>query len=121
VRSFFVGEHGSHVSESLTGGTEVVRVRVLADNSIDPAAYVAGLELRRTAFLTALEAGGEIPQDNPDAILPIVRRYDYDPQRTDEPSWIEVEDYPLSYAVRTQVKRLQDILPTLWLLRQGAA
>ncbi len=120
VRSFLAGEHGSHVRESLTGGTEVVRVRVLSESVVPPAEHVAGLDRRRAAFLAALEAGEPPPPDNPDAILPVVRRYDYDPQRSDDPTWIEVEDYPLTYAVRTQVKRLQDILPTLWLLRQGA-
>jgi hypothetical protein len=120
VRSFFAGEHGSHVRESLTGGTEVVRVRVLAGTSIEPADHVADLARQRDAFVAALEAGEPVAADHPDAILPIVRRYDYDPQRSDEPSWIEVEDYPLTYAVRTQVRSLADVLPTLWLLRKGA-
>jgi ATP-dependent Clp protease ATP-binding subunit ClpA/ATP-dependent Clp protease ATP-binding subunit ClpC len=120
VRSFFMGEHGSHVRESLTGGTEVVRVRVLPGPAIDPREHVADLDRQRQAFVAALEAGEHPMADHPDAILPIVRRYDYDPQRTDEPSWIQVEDYPLTYAVRTQVRRLADVLPTLWILRMGA-
>jgi ATP-dependent Clp protease ATP-binding subunit ClpC len=120
VRSFFAGEHGSHVRESLTGGTEVVRVRVLPRASIEPGEHVADLARQRNAFVAALEAGTPLQVEHPDAILPIVRRYDYDPQRADEPSWIEVEDYPLSFALRTQVRNLADVLPTLWLLRKGA-
>jgi len=120
VRSFFAGEHGSHVRESLTGGTEIVRVRVLPRASIEPADHVADLARQRNAFVAALEAGTPLDTEHPDAILPIVRRYDYDPQRADEPSWIEVEDYPLSFALRTQVRKLADVLPTLWLLRKGA-
>ena len=120
VRPFFAGEHGTHVRESLTGGTEIVRVRLLPLPADGARAHVEALDREREAFMTALEAGAELPAEHPDTVLPIVRRYDYDPPAEDEPSWIEVEDYPLMYAARTQVRSLVDVLPTLWLLRMGA-
>jgi hypothetical protein len=120
VRAFFAGEHGTHVRESLTGGTEIVRVRILPLPEHGAWGHVDGLDRERDAFMAALEAGDDLPAEHPDTVLPIVRRYDYDPPPSDVPLWIDVEDYPLTYAARTQVRSLVEVLPTLWLLRMGA-
>ncbi|MCX4241409.1 AAA family ATPase [Paraliomyxa miuraensis] len=118
VRASFEGEHGSHVRHGLGGGSEVVRVRVL-DGSITPAEHVRRLETEREAFVAGLESGAVPLPDNPDAVLPIVRRYRFDPPRPGEPTSIEIEDYPLAHAVQTRARGLADVLPSLWLLRVG--
>ncbi|MCA9712227.1 MAG: hypothetical protein KDK70_40700, partial [Myxococcales bacterium] len=58
---------------------------------------------------------------NPDAVLPIVRRYRFDPPPPGELSPLEVEDYPLAHALQTRARSLADVLPSLWLLRVGGA
>ncbi len=116
VFPFFAGEHGSHVRTSLGGGSEVVRVRVLP-GTVSPPEHAATLSSDRTAFVDALQAGAALP-DNPDAVLPIVRRYRFDPS-PDGPTRLEVEDYPLAYALQTTARSLSDVLPQLWLLRIG--
>ena len=118
VRASFEGEHGSHVRSGLSGGSEVVRVRVL-DGAIDPAEHVRRLDGEREAFVRALEAGGSALPDNPDAVLPIVRRYHFDPPRPGELSTLDVEDYPLAHVLSTRARSLADVLPSLWLLRVG--
>ncbi len=122
VREFFGPEEGSHVRESVSGGTEVVRVRVLPGVDADPVRHLAGLEAERSAFIESLEstADGVLPE-HPDAILPIVRRYVFDPPSPRDLAWLDIEDYPLMYATRTRVRTLADAMPTIWLLRMGAA
>ena len=119
VRAFYGPEAGSHVRDSVAGGTEVVRVRVLSGVDVDLDAHLDAASARRLAFSKALEAG-EV-QENPDALLPIVRRYTFDPPRPGALAWIDVEDYPLMYAYRGRSASLDDALQTVWLLRMGAA
>ena len=116
VRSFYEGEQGSHVRASLAGGSEVVRVRVLPAD-VTPAAHLQRLATQRQAFVQALEAGAELP-DNPDAMLPIVRRYHFDPP-SHGTAPIVVEDFPLAYALESRAARLSDVMTELWLLRIG--
>jgi ATP-dependent Clp protease ATP-binding subunit ClpA/ATP-dependent Clp protease ATP-binding subunit ClpC len=126
VRSFFEGEAGTHVRQSLAGGTEIVRVRV-RDGDIAPDIHVRSLARAREAFVAALESGQPLP-DNPDVVLPIVRRYRFDPSAPPVPGArisageltpIEVEDYPLAHVSQTRVRTLKDVLPRLWWLRVG--
>jgi len=116
VAAFFQGEHGSHVRTSLAAGAEVVRVRVLS-SAVSPKEHLGGLQRERTEFVEALESGEPLPE-NPDALLPILRRYRFDPS-PGSMSKIEVEDYPLAYAIETRARSLSDVLPHLWLLRVG--
>jgi ATP-dependent Clp protease ATP-binding subunit ClpA/ATP-dependent Clp protease ATP-binding subunit ClpC len=74
----------------------------------------------RDRFMRALElapAGEPLP-DNPDAVLPVIRRYRFEP-RADRPTPIDVEDYALSHVTSTRARHLLDVMPTLWLLRLG--
>jgi ATP-dependent Clp protease ATP-binding subunit ClpA/ATP-dependent Clp protease ATP-binding subunit ClpC len=124
VRSFFEGDHGTHVRESLAGGTEIVRVRVLPafgeSGPVTAMDHLASQGQARDAFVEALEAGREDAMPaNPDAVLPILRRYRFEP-RGGDPAPIDVEDYRLSHVTSTRARRLADVLPTLWLLRLGA-
>ena len=122
VRSFFAAEHGTHIRDSRTSGTEMVRVRICAGRE-HPSAHLARVDADRARFVAALEQ--DPPSDrlppHPDAILPTVRRYRHDPTRPGELSEIVVEDYPLMYSISTFVRRLADVMPTLWLLRRGVA
>ncbi len=118
VRVFFEGEHGSHVRQGMGGGTEVVRVRVL-EGVRSPAEHLCVVAREREAFVEALEQGRTPLPANPDAVLPIVRRYHFDPPHPGELSPLEVEDYSLAHALRTRARALADVLPSLWLLRVG--
>jgi ATP-dependent Clp protease ATP-binding subunit ClpA/ATP-dependent Clp protease ATP-binding subunit ClpC len=119
VRSFFAGEHGSHVRHSLAGSTEVIRVRVLPGRTATVHEHLASLEATRSAFIAALESGvahDALPA-NPDGVPPVVRAYTFDPSPTGDPVAIDVEDYPLSLALRLFVRALADALPVLWMYR----
>lgn len=120
VRTFFKAEHGTHTRESMASGTEIVRVRVIAGES-HPREHLARIEALRQAFVDALESGTsrEALPEHPDTVLPTVRRYRFDPRGRRELADIEVEDFPLMHAMETQVRRLGDVLPALWLLRLG--
>jgi ATP-dependent Clp protease ATP-binding subunit ClpA/ATP-dependent Clp protease ATP-binding subunit ClpC len=117
VRAFYGPEQGSHVRDSISGGTEVVRVRVLPEGDLH--AHLDSLSQRREQFVETLEHG--TPQANPDALLPVVRRYAFDPPSAGAHAWIDVEDYPLMYAYRGRSASLDDALQTVWLLRMGAS
>ncbi|PRP92193.1 ATP-dependent Clp protease ATP-binding subunit ClpE [Enhygromyxa salina] len=97
VREFFAGESGCQVLETLGGGHEIVRVRVLdGEPSDEPAQLITRTLAQRQAFIEALEAGTELPP-NPDAMLPIIRRFRLEEARPGRPASVEVEDYPLSH------------------------
>lgn len=120
VMSFYGPEQGSHVRDSISGGTEVVRVRALPGRASDLDAHLETLGAAAVGFTDALEAGTPLPS-NPDALLPIVRRYSFDPATPGAMAWVDVEDYPLMYAYRGRSSSLQEALDTVWLLRMGAA
>ena len=120
VAAFYGPEEGSHVRDSIAGGTEVVRVRVLPGRGVELGAHLEALDAGATAFAEALESGEVLPR-NPDALLPVVRRYTFDPPSPGALAWIDVEDYPLMYAYRGRSADLHEALDTVWLLRMGAA
>lgn len=121
VREFFAGETGSQVLESLGGGHEIVRVRALPVAPGDtPESQLARTHRQRAAFTSALEHGDALPT-NPDAMLPIVRRFRLEEARAGRPRSIEVEDYPLSHVSSHKTRDLASILPLLWLMRIGVA
>ena len=119
VRAFYGPEQGSHVRDSIAGGTEVVRVRVLPGRDVELDAHLDRLVADTEAFSDSLESGAT-RSDNPDALLPIVRRYGFDPPSPGAMTWVDVEDYPLMYAYRGRSKTMFEALDTVWLLRMGA-
>lgn len=119
VATFYEGEEGSHVRRGLTGGSEVVRVRVRRGGTQRPADHVRAQARAREDFIHALEHADPAQVDNPDAVLPIIRRYRFDPPRSHEIAPIDVEDYPLGHAMSTRARSLAEVLPVLWLLRLG--
>jgi len=119
VMAFFGPEHGSHVRDSISGGTEVVRVRALPGHGADVESHLRGLDAAAEAFGETLERGDPI-LDAPEVLLPIVRRYTFDPPKAGAMAWVDVEDYPLMYAYRGQSADVMEALDTVWLLRMGA-
>ncbi|HVH98957.1 MAG TPA: AAA family ATPase [Enhygromyxa sp.] len=125
VLAFFASESGCQVLETLGGGHEIVRVRVLDGSpSDDPAELIARTLAQREAFTTALESGAPLPA-NPDAMLPIIRRFKLEEPRPGRRASVEVEDYPLSHAsghtIGHGVTKLEPVLALLWLMRVGVA
>lgn len=120
AQAFYGPEQGSHVRDSVSGGTEVVRVRALPGYGAELGEHLDGLDAARDAFSRALETSHATPP-NPDALLPIVRRYTFDPPTPGGLAWIDVEDYPLMYAYRGRSASLREALDTVWLLRMGAS
>ncbi|PRQ07701.1 AAA family ATPase [Enhygromyxa salina] len=121
VREFFAGESGCQVLETLGGGHEIVRVRVLdGEPRDDPAQLITRTLAQRQAFIHALEAGTELPK-NPDAMLPIIRRFTVEEPRGGRSANIEVEDYPLSHVSSHSGAQLEPVLTLLWLMRVGLA
>ncbi|EDM76056.1 ClpA/B family protein [Plesiocystis pacifica SIR-1] len=133
VRDFFAGESGSQLLEALSGEHEIVRVRVLppGPRGVDtsPAAALQALVEQRERFVASLEGRtdgasaekGEGLPPNPDAMLPLIRRYKLEDGRSGKPPVLEVEDYPLSHVSTHASASVTTILPLLWLLRVGVA
>jgi ATP-dependent Clp protease ATP-binding subunit ClpC len=121
VREFFASESGCQVLETLGGGHEIVSVRVLDGSpSDDPAQLIARTLAQRDAFIAALESGTSLPH-NPDAMLPIIRRFKLEEPRPGRRASVEVEDYPLSHASAHTGSKLEPVLALLWLMRVGVA
>jgi ATP-dependent Clp protease ATP-binding subunit ClpC len=121
VRDFFASESGCQVLETLGGGHEIVRVRVLDGSpSDDPAELIARTLEQREAFIAALESGDTLPS-NPDTMLPIIRRFKLEEPRPGRHASVEVEDYPLSHASVHTGAKLEPVLALLWLMRVGVA
>ncbi|MFV8755312.1 AAA family ATPase [Nannocystaceae bacterium ST9] len=122
VREFFAGESGCQVLETLGGGHEIVRVRVLASvpGARGPAGALAETDAQRRAFAAALEAGEPLPS-NPDAMLPIIRHFKLDEARAGKPETIEVEDYRLSHVSSHAAVPLARVLELMWLMQVGVA
>lgn len=124
VREFFASESGCQVLETLGGGHEIVRVRLLAavpGAGIDtPSQALAHVADQRRAFARALEAGEPLPV-NPDAMLPIIRSFTIEEARPGKPEAIEVEDYRLSHVSNHLNVALGRVLELMWLMQVGVA
>ncbi len=117
----FAGEHGCHVRTRRADAPEIVRVAVRpAPPEATAAEELAAGEAIRRRFVDALEAelaGGELPP-NPEELLPVVRRYHYDPAEGGAPALCEVEDYLLCHAAGHRVRSFAEVLAVLALLHQ---
>ncbi len=122
VREFFAAESGCQLLETLGGGHEIVRVRVLASTPTNttPLEALTETDAQRRAFIAALEAGTALPI-NPDAMLPILRKFKLDEARAGKPETIEVEDYRLSHVSSHAGVPLARVLELMWLMQVGVA
>jgi len=116
VRSLLEGERGCHVWSSLLAGSEIVRVRPVDAPSARAAidAHAAAV----TEFAAALDRGDEPLPDDPEGLLPAVRRVRFDPpQRPGETALLELEDYVTGQVLEQRVQSLVEPLRALIWLR----
>jgi ATP-dependent Clp protease ATP-binding subunit ClpC len=121
VKSFFEGEHGCQVRASLSSSPEIVRVRVLpAEAHTRPAQLIHQHIGARAIFEHALESCVAQLPENPESLLPVVRRWSFEPHPTNA-FHISVEDYGLIHATDQSARSIDGALRELWLLRMGQA
>jgi ATP-dependent Clp protease ATP-binding subunit ClpA/ATP-dependent Clp protease ATP-binding subunit ClpC len=117
VLDFFEGEAGLHVWQSLGRLPQLVQVHVLPGGSLFPRALLEERQRQREAFQRARAADGEVA--DPDAPLPTVRVYRFEPPIGGGVVPLEVEDYELGWATTGRGKAAVDLLPELWRLRMS--
>ncbi len=113
-------EHGSHVLQTLGATSEVVRVEV-RPGIIDPEAALHERVNARKAFANALDAGVEPLPNNPDELLPVIRRYGYERQFAGRRARGSVEDYASGWAQSFSVDSFESLLHHIWTLREAAS
>jgi len=119
VVDLLMSEHGAHARESLGATSEVVMVRVLPHaGRPDPASLLRDRVAQRSAFAKALDAGHAPLPENPDALLPLVRRYHFDGDGT-QATIAEIEDFRLYWAARLNVRAFGDLVEPARLLHMA--
>ena len=114
-----LGEHGSHVFQSIAGEPEIVRVAVTpgAPMGFDAKVACAAHRDALAAYDDAIAAGGAAPP-NPEPLLPVVRAISYTPpRRVGEPVVAEVEDFVTGFAARVTAPTLAEIIQHCWHVR----
>ncbi|MEM9075043.1 MAG: hypothetical protein AAGE52_41485, partial [Myxococcota bacterium] len=107
------GEHGCHVWNAVTRGSEVVRVRILPEAK-HGADFLREHQDAQKRYERALESGVDPLPEDPERLLPVVRRIRFDPGRGPAP--FEIEDYPLQHVERGNTRTITEVLPAfLWL------
>jgi ATP-dependent Clp protease ATP-binding subunit ClpA/ATP-dependent Clp protease ATP-binding subunit ClpC len=116
---YFEGESGLHVWQSLGRLPQLVQVRVLTADAKAPGIVLDERARAREAFKKA-RAQGRTEVADPDAPLPTVRVYRFEPAvGRDAATPLEVEDFELGWATATRGKSPVDALPELWRLRMS--
>lgn len=119
VRRYFEGEAGLHVWQSSARLPEVVKVRVHAAQAPEPEALLALHAAKLQAFHKARQQGvSDLPED-PEAAVPVVRSYRFEPSTRPGGAVVELEDYLLTYSASHRVTTPAEALPTLWRLRMS--
>ena len=116
LHTALASEEGCHLRISPDGESEVVRVRVLpADDERTPREAIERILEDRRRYADALERGVAPDLEDPERLLPVVRRITGErPGR--QPALCQVEDYLAAHAESGRVRNLQDLLlPMLWL------
>lgn len=113
----FEHEAGCHVWQSMGAPPDVLRVEVFpAEPSRTPKQVLEDLVAKEKRFEQAL-AQDEYPRpSNPRGLLPAVRKIRFD---VGSPAPAEIEDYAIGYSASWKIKRLQDALERVWLLRMS--
>lgn len=122
VRDFFALEEGVHVWTSLDREPQIARVRVIpAEPGETPASVIAAHDEEQRLHDEAARSGGERPPD-PSALSLVVRKIRFDPpRRPGGSSPLEIEDYVMGFAETLEVRKLDDALAPIWLLRTSRA
>ncbi len=118
VRPFFEGEAGLHVWQSSGRLPEIVKVRVHDLAAPEPLRLLSLHDVKLQAFHTARQEGANPLPENPEAAVPVVRAYRFEPpSRQRESSVLELDDYLLSSSGSHRVRAPGEALPALWRLR----
>jgi len=104
---------------------ELVQVRVQGGEALPPHELLAALGQQRAAFAQA-RSGQQAPsteaQADPDAPLPVVRTYRFEPpHRPGAAAPVELEDFELGWATSQRGKTPVEGLAELWRLRMSRA
>jgi ATP-dependent Clp protease ATP-binding subunit ClpA/ATP-dependent Clp protease ATP-binding subunit ClpC len=109
------GETGCHLRVSPDGESEVVRVQLRPAIEGGPTAAVEKLLADRERYASALERGVHPDVEDPDRLLPVVRRITGD-RPTRQPALVQVEDYRVQHAAQGRVLKIEELLlPMTWL------
>jgi ATP-dependent Clp protease ATP-binding subunit ClpA/ATP-dependent Clp protease ATP-binding subunit ClpC len=121
VLDFFELDTGCHVWNRLSTTPEILRIKVTpAPLGVTPFERMSRHREAKIAFEKAIEKGVSPLPENPEALLPVVRRFRFDPPGDGAPpTTLEVEDFPLGYTTMVRRSRLSDALPFLWQLRMS--
>ncbi len=125
-------EAGCHLRQALSTTPEIVRVDVLpvaaasgverdADELSAAAKHLAVLDDAAHAFAEALERGDDPLPSNPRSLLPVIRRYRYDPDPGGRASECIIEDYATLQVEKRTVGHLRDGLARIWRRSLGRA
>ncbi len=109
------GGTGGHLRVSPDGESEVVRVQLRPAVEGGPAAAIKKLLSDRERYASALERGVHPDVEDPDRLLPVVRRITGD-RPTRQPALVQVEDYRVQHAEQGRVLKIEELLlPMTWL------
>lgn len=121
VLDYYEAETGCHLWGSATDPPDLLRVNVQpAPNGLSPQQQVTNFRetMRRTQ--TQVVATGQHPTTAPDHLLPLVRRFRFEPPPPNQTTArFDVEDFRLGYAATLRRTSVEDILPFLWKLRMS--
>ena len=120
VRPFFEGESGLHVWQSSGRLPEIVKVRVHGADAPEPLTLLELHEGKLQAFHQARQAGVRPLPEDPEAAMPVLRAYRFEPPaRAGGVSVLELDDYLLTHSGSHRVASPADALPALWRLRMS--
>ncbi|WP_224244201.1 AAA family ATPase [Hyalangium gracile] len=118
VRPFFEGEAGLHVWQSSGRLPEVVKARVHDAAASAPLELITQHDAKLQAFHKARQEGRSPLPENPEAAVPVVRSYRFEPPtRPNTVSNLELEDYLLTHSGTHRVFTPGEALPALWRVR----
>ncbi|WNG27137.1 ATP-dependent Clp protease ATP-binding subunit [Cystobacter fuscus] len=119
IRPFLEGESGLHVWQSSGRLPEIVKVRVHDAQAPAPAVLLAGHGARLQAFHQARQEGARPLPEDPEAAMPVVRAYRFEPPARQGQAELELDDYLLTYSGTHRVRSPAEALPVLWRLRMS--
>ncbi|MBM7116208.1 AAA family ATPase [Archangium primigenium] len=119
IRPFLEGESGLHVWQSSGRLPEIVKVRVHPADAPAPPLLLASHAARLQAFHEARQQGLQPLPEDPEAAMPVVRAYRFEPPSRQQVAELELDDYLLTYSGVHRVRSPADALPTLWRLRMS--
>lgn len=118
VRPFFEGEAGLHVWQSTGRLPEIVKVRVHGEAASAPLELITQHDTKLQTFHKARQEGVSPLPENPEAAVPVVRAYRFEPPaRQNAVSTLELDDYLLTHSGSHRVRTPAEALPALWRLR----